>query len=331
MNSEAVPGFVAGERRLAASAGEPDSNTPAGSPPWRVSIRRGSAAFLLNLLFRLAHRAPALTRLLRPLVARGTWRFSPAIRAAVAANARWIFGPQTPSAQLRTFGRGVVASFYDFVCDVGRSLQLSREQLAAQIESVHGHEHYVAARSMGKGAIIATAHMGSFEAGAAALLKYERAMHVVFRRDPSRFEQVRCELRQKLGVTEAPIDDGWGVWMQLRDALLRDEVVMIQADRVMPGQKGSRVRFLHGHLLLPTGPVKLSLASGGAPIIPVFALRLPDGRIRIHVEPAISVAPSDESPHPALLQFARILEQYVQAFPQQWLLLHSAFCEEEST
>lgn len=327
--SEAVRGFIAGERRLAAH--DAPTAAGAGSPNRDDSIRRAAADFWLDLLFRLAHNAPAATRLLRPLVARGAYRFSPSIRAAVAANARRIFGPGVGSRELRAFGRGVVASFFDFVCDVGRSLRLSRDQLAAQIESVQGHAHYVAARSMHKGAIIATAHMGSFEAGAAALLQYEQAMHVVFRRDPSRFEQVRCELRRKLGVTEAPIDDGWGVWMQLRDALQRDEVVMIQADRVMPGQKGSRVPFLHGHLLLPTGPVKLALASGGAPIVPVFALRLPDGRIRIHVEPAISVAPSDESPHPALLQFARILEQYVQAFPQQWLLLHSAFCEEEST
>ena len=316
-------GFVAGELRQGGAAAEQTAE---------IGVRQAAANFWLDALFRLAGAAPRMTRALRPMVARGAYRCSPAIRAATADNARRIFGPDASPADIRDFGRGVVASFFDFVCDIGQSLRLSREQLAGRIESIVGHEHYLAARAMKKGAIIATAHMGSFEAGAAALLAHERAMHVVFKRDPSRFEQVRSALRAKLGVIEAPIDDGWGVWMRLRDALARDEVVMIQADRVMPGQKGCRVPFLHGHLLLPTGPMKLSLASGGgAPIVPVFALRTGDGRICIHVEPAIAVEPSSESPHPALLKFAGILEQYVRAFPRQWLLLHRAFCEEDST
>jgi KDO2-lipid IV(A) lauroyltransferase len=117
------------------------------------------------------------------------------------------------------------------------------------------------------------------------------------------------------------------VWLKLRDALARDEVVMVQADRVMAGQKGSKVRFLFGHLLLPTGPVKLALASG-APIVPIFAIRTSDGRIRIHVEPHIVVDPSDQDPHPALLKLAATLEKYVRTYPEQWLLLHPAFCED---
>ena len=325
MNGAMTNGFVAGELRTAAPAGSE------GPAPAETNVRRAAAAFWLDALFRLAGGAPGLTRGLRPLVARGAYRCSPAIRNAIAGNARRIFGPEVSPQEIQAFGRGVVENFFDFVCDIGLSLRLTKQQLSGRIESIVGHEHYLAARAARRGAIIATAHMGSFEAGAAALLKHERAMHVVFKRDRSRFEQVRSALRAKLGVIEAPIDDGWGVWMRLRDALARDEVVMIQADRVMPGQKGCRVPFLHGHLLLPTGAVKLSLASGGAPIVPVFALRTEDGRIRIHVEPAIAVEPSGEFPHPALLQFGRILEQYVRAYPRQWLLLHRAFCDEEET
>src|SRR5439155_18426666 len=123
-----------------------------------------------------------------------------------------------------------------------------------------------------------------------------------------------------------PVDEGFGLWLRLRDALSRDEVVMVQADRVMPGQKGVKVPFLHGHLLLPSGPVKLALASG-APIVPVFALRAPGGRIRIRIEEAIIAEPSDLSPHPALLRLAAVLEKYVRAYPEPWLNLQNAFFE----
>ncbi|MEA2709081.1 MAG: phosphatidylinositol dimannoside acyltransferase [Phycisphaerales bacterium] len=264
----------------------------------------------------------------RPMFVRCAYRFSRAIRTATAANARRILGPDVAQEYIESFGRGVVENFYDFVCDVGQSLHLTREQLLARIDSVEGHDHYEAARAPKKGAIIATAHMGSFEAGAAALIDRERAVHVVFKRDETRFEHVRSSLRRKLGVIEAPVDEGWPLWLRLREALLRDEVVMVQADRVMPGQKGARVPFLHGHLLLPTGPIKLAIASG-APIVPVFAIRSAGGGIRIHVEPAIVVSEaSDASPHPALLQFAAVLERYVRAYPEQWLLFHNAFCED---
>jgi lauroyl/myristoyl acyltransferase len=290
-------------------------------------LRSAVASFWLDAMFRSVGGSAVLARIFRPIAARGAYGASRTIRTATAANARRIFGPSITRAEQKRFGRQVVSHFYDFVCDVGKSLHLSPQELAAQIEGVDGHENFLAARAMGKGAIIATAHMGSFEAGAAALLEHEKAIHVVFKRDDTRFEKVRCSLRQKLGVTEAPVDDGWSVWLRLRDALQRDEVVMVQADRVMPGQKGCKVPFLHGHLLLPTGPIKLALASG-APIVPVFAVRSERGAIRIHVEPAITPEPSELEPNPALLQLAGVLEKYVRAYPDQWLLFQKAFCED---
>jgi KDO2-lipid IV(A) lauroyltransferase len=291
------------------------------------SLRAAAANFWLDAMFAASSAAPVVPRLLKPLAVAVAYRASRAVRHATAANARRIFGRDVTAAQIRTFGRGVLSNFYDFVCDVGRSSRLSKEQLIAQIESVQGTDHYAAARALGKGAIVATAHMGSFEAGAAALLDRERAMHVVFKRDATRFEQVRSALRRRLAVIEAPVDDGWTLWLRLRDALQRDEVVMMQADRVMPGQKGCRVPFLHGHLLLPTGPIKLAQASG-APIVPIFAIRTAERCIRIHIDPHIDVEPSDQDPHPALLQLSAVLERYVRTYPQQWLVLHPAFCED---
>jgi KDO2-lipid IV(A) lauroyltransferase len=301
---------------------------PERLPAERASLRAAAANFWLDAMFRTAAVAPALPRIIKPLAVAITLRASRAVRSATAANARRIYGPDVSPAQVRAYARGVLSNFYDFVCDVGRSAGLTREQLVAQIESVQGTDHYAAARALGKGAIIATAHMGSFEAGAAALLDRERALHVVFKRDATRFEQLRGALRRNLGVIEAPVDDGWTLWLRLREALGRDAVVMVQADRVMPGQKGCRVPFLHGHLMLPTGPIKLALASG-APIVPIFALRTADRRIRIHIEPHIIVSePAQADPHPALLQLAATLQRYVRSYPQQWLLLHPAFCED---
>jgi len=303
---------------------------PAGDSP----LRSAAAAFWLRALFRLTTLAPDLVRACKPLFIHLAHRFSRKIRSNTDANGARILGPSSTPAERRAFGLGVVSSFYDFVCDVGRSSRSSPEELFNHIDEVHGLDAYRNARALGKGAIVVTAHMGSFEVGLAALAQNEhKPIHVVFKRDRiDAFEQLRASLRQRLNIREAPIDDGWTLWVRLRDVLHNDEVVAIQGDRVMPGQKGARVPFLNGHVLLPSGPVKLALASG-APIIPIFSIRTANGRIRIFIEDAIMVSPdgTDDPLTPALRKLAVVLAKYIAAYPQQWLVLDKAFCEDAPT
>ncbi len=283
-------------------------------------LRAAAAGFWLQCLFFFAQRAPWFARAAKKPFVWLAIACSRAIRTATAANGARVLLHR----DIRRFTRGVVGSFYDFVCDVGRSLRMTRADLLARIESTEGHEKYLAARATGKGAILLTAHMGSFEVAVAALLEHERRIHVVFKRDVGRFERIRQTLRQRLGVVEQPVDDGWTVWVRLRDALRANEVVAIQGDRVMPGQKGRRMPFLGGHMLLPTGPVKLATASG-APIVPVFSVRTPDGRIRLFIEDAIIVGDDIDE---AMAQIAAVIGKYVVAYPEQWLVLHRAFWED---
>jgi lauroyl/myristoyl acyltransferase len=291
---------------------------------WSARSRRAAAGFWLGVFFFIVQRAPWFARVgKRPLVLLAI-RFSRAIRSATTANGRRILSPHADAAELPRFTRAVVGNFYDFVCDIGQSLRLTRQQLAQRIEAVQGHETYLAARKSGRGAIILTAHLGSFEVGAAALLEFEKTLHVVFKRDTGRFEQTRQTLRHNLGVVEQPVDDGWNVWMRLRDALQANEVVAIQGDRVMPGQKGQRMAFLGGHVLMPTGPVKLAKASG-APIIPVFSVRTPAGRIKLFIEDPIIVGEDSDL---SMTQIATVIAKYIAAYPEQWLALHPAFCED---
>lgn len=303
------------------------------APPAPVSrtlvsrIRRASATFWLNYLFWHAEHLPIIVRTTKWFYLWFALRFSHKIKNSTTANAKRIFGPGVTDAQRKQFASDVVSNFYNFVYDVARCRGMTHEQLLAQIEETDGSENYDAARALGKGAIVVTAHMGSFEVGLAAMLQRDRNIHVVFKRDElDRFESIRQGLRNRLGIAEAPIDEGWTIWMRLREALSRNEVVVLQGDRVMPGQKGQPLPFLHGRLLVPTGPVKLAIASS-APIIPVFSIRTPRGKIKLFIEPAIIVDPS-EGMLPALTKLADTIEKFVKQYPQQWLVLQPAFCED---
>jgi len=284
---------------------------------------------MLGPFFWLAALAPNLARACRPLAIRLVPLVSPKVISSTRRNATKIFGRSLAKPEQRAFTRGVVGSFFDFVIDVGQSSRETAEQLLERIEVVEGEPAYRAARVGRRGAVLVTAHMGSFEVGLAALKRVEQRVHVVFKRDASGpFESMRARMRRTLGVLEAPIDDGLSTWVDLRDALLNDDVVVMQADRAMPGQRSEVLPFLHGHLRVPTGAVRLARMTG-SPIIPVFTLRLADGRFAVHLFPAIDpgiggTAASDQ----AVVAVARSIESMVAKHPQQWLVLGAAFEED---
>jgi phosphatidylinositol dimannoside acyltransferase len=274
----------------------------------------------LRTLFALATHAPWALRPLRPVATRLTLAAAPGVRAAVEANARRLLG-RVPHG----FARDVVGSFYDFVTDLARAGGLTPAGLRRQVVAVEGREHYLALRRAGGGAVLVTAHMGSFEVGLAALRDVEDDVHVVFKRDAfDGFETLRRRVRRTLGVHEAAIDDGLPVLLRLRDTLRANGVVVLQADRAMPGQKSAPVPFAGGHLRVPLGPLKLAQAAG-CPVVPVFAVREGAGRVRVWLGSAIDPA-ADDAP----LRMAAAVETFVRRHPTQWLVLHRAFVEDNA-
>jgi lauroyl/myristoyl acyltransferase len=251
------------------------------------------------------------------------------------ANARRILGESSAVAERRRLAKRVVANFYESVLDFGRNRCQGRAELLSRIEGVEGLDAYEEARRLKRGAILVTAHLGPFETAVASLLQREARVHVVFRRDAMPvFERLRSEQRRRLGVIEAPIDDGLITWARLRDALLADEVVLMQGDRTMPGQRGVVVPFLHGHVEIPVGPVKLS-ALAGSPLVPTFAILTAQGKIRILVGSPIMVS-TDASANVAgagsadgtLRRLADAMAQVVRQYPDQWLVLEKAWVED---
>lgn len=292
---------------------------PTGRFRWMVD-------FWVWLLIGIGVRCPGLARVLRPLAVRITWWSSPNIRRGTGENAAWLIGPDPSPAHRRAFGLEVIGSFFDFLLDLGRCCGRTVEQIASEIEGVEGLDEYRRARQARRGAIVVTAHLGSFEIGVAGIRLGEPRVHIVFRPDRlGAFESMRARLRKTLGVVEASVDEGWPVWIRLRDALIADEVVMMQGDRVLEGQRGMDVPFFGGRLCVPTGPARLALASG-APLIPVFSIRTPRGRIRIVMDRAITVIGGDDpgaAVERATRELTLAIERQVARQPGQWLVLHS--------
>ncbi|MDI1290818.1 MAG: lysophospholipid acyltransferase family protein [bacterium] len=286
---------------------------------------------LLEPFFWLTTHTPKFARWLQPLLVRLVPLFAPTVSRHLQQNAKRIFGSTWSRQHQPAFTREVVNNFYQFVLDIGQSRDDSPEQLRAKIERVEGADAYRALRAGGRGAVLITAHLGSFEVGLAALTQVEPSVHVVYKRDLSgTFESMRMRLRQRLGVHEVPIDDGLTAWLTLRDALLNGEAVVMQADRAMPGQRSVVVPFLHGHLRVPTGAVRLARLTG-SPIIPVFTIRSATGRFIVQIDPVIEPGNADSVPgasDSSVRAVAKSIEAVVANHPTQWLMLGPAFEED---
>lgn len=283
----------------------------------------------LRTFFLLARNASVVLYALRPLAVWIIVLSSPQIRQATAANAQRIFGKPLSFFSRLTFARRVTRSFYEFVVDSARCSAISVQKLRSRIEPPDGMETYAEARRVKRGAILVTAHIGSFEVGLAALTQVEPKVNVVFKRDSfSDWEAARSDLRKRLGVIEQPIDDGLSMLFRLKAALEADEVVVMQGDRAWPGQQAVEVPVLRGHLRLPTGPVKLAQLND-SPIIPVLSLRSGPARFRVVLGPPIYVSQHADVKS-AVAAVGEALGRFIAAVPQQWLVLHKAFVEDQN-
>ena len=96
------------------------------------------------------------------------------------------------------------ASFFAFVVDVADGVveNQSADEIGDRIIRSRRRATLTApAAAPRRGAVLVTAHMGSFEVGLAALRHVEANVHVVFKRDAfGGFESLRSALRARLGV-----------------------------------------------------------------------------------------------------------------------------------
>lgn len=306
------------------------------------ALGRMSARFWCEFMFFWTEHWPWFVRVSRGFFLWFAWRYATGMRRGLEANARRLLGKDAGHRAHLVLARNVLNNFYDTIYELGKAIRQSRATLAARTTEIVGADRYDEVRREKRGAIVVTAHLGPFEIGAAALIEKEKRIHMIYQKDvSSRFDRLRSMLRTRLGIMEVSVDTGWSMWIKLRDALQADEVVIIQADRVMPGQKGIVVPFFDGHLCMPTGPFKLALAAN-APIIPIFSMPDPNhsGCLRLVIEEPIDVAAAMRETQgqrcqsssvffDVMARLASVMERHIQANPAQWMMLEAAWCEDQ--
>ena len=176
------------------------------------------------------------------------------------------------------------------------------------------------------GAIVLTAHMGSYDLGAALFAqKFNREIRMVRAPEPHReSERHLNETVQQTGAGAIKIDynkEGALLSFDLLSALRKGEIVSIQGDRVIPGVAEAKGRLFGHDALLPGGPFTLALVAQ-VPIYPLFVARAGYRRYRVIVDEPIIVTRTsrarDEDIAAAVDAWCRVLEQTIARHWDQW-------------
>ena len=131
------------------------------------------------------------------------------------------------------------------------------------------------------------------------------------------------ELRFTAEVLELPGTSSLAFTRTLNDVLRRNAILCIAAD-VPHGRRLVTVPLCGEPKRFATGMVSLARA-GGAPLLPLFCVREPDGRLRVVVEPPLAV--DDGGDREAAVEatvrgYAAVLETYIRRYPDQYRSWH---------
>ncbi len=195
------------------------------------------------------------------------------------------------------------------------------EEIRARIE-VSGEEVVKQALERGKGVLVLIAHFGNYDLMglfASRLLGYPVTIITKTLKN-QRLNELWWELRQKAGLKTLPSHNAYRACVR---ALRRNELVGFMLDQNRPSGQGVFVNFF-GKPASTTPGLAMMSAQTGAPVVPVFMRRRPDGRHVLEALPVIEPPPDrkEETLRACTAAYTKIIEDEIRRDPAQWMWLH---------
>jgi len=183
------------------------------------------------------------------------------------------------------------------------------------------------------GAILLTAHMGSYDLGA-HLFSETSGHRVIVVRAPESDPQTRAfeSTHQPDGVRVAFNVNSTDLAIDLLHAIRDGEIIAVQGDRVTEGITALPATLFGRPARVPAGPFALALATG-APIYPIFIIRGGRRRYRLLACEPISVRRTrsrDEALAAAVAVWTGDLEHVIRTWWYQWFQFEPYAAESES-
>jgi Kdo2-lipid IVA lauroyltransferase/acyltransferase len=217
--------------------------------------------------------------------------------------------------------KGVYRNMAIVAADFFELPYLNRENVQELIE-IEGLEHCRKALEKNKGVLMFGAHFGNWEIGAIALSLELKPSVVIYRPlDNPLLENLVTWVRSCTG--NIPIAKDLAMRSMLRH-LKKNDILGILIDQNVSLTEGVFVDFFGRPACTTIGLALLALHTG-APAIPGYVLRLPEGRYRLILGEEVELVQTGDREQDILVNtqiFTRIIEETVRKYPDQWLWVH---------
>lgn len=235
-------------------------------------------------------------------------------------NLARVLGADTSPQQVRATARRGYQNLLKNYFDLFRSHGINKEKLKKQLASVEGFEHLEGAMKQGKGVIAGSCHFGAWDMVIHLTGIYLDTKVLVPQEHlkPEKMFQLVMSLRREQGIDVVAVENSP---REILRALKAGRIVGLAYDRDIT-ESGQVVNFFGEPARLPDGAVQLALKYG-CPVVIGFAVREPDNRARVMIEPPLMFERSGNSAQDLLAgvgKIAAIMERVFRKNPEQWLM-----------
>lgn len=199
---------------------------------------------------------------------------------------------------------------------------------------VSGQSHLLKLQEKEDGAVLLTAHMGSYDVAAPMFApKFRCRIHMVRAPERMRESQEFQKNKRERQVSEEFVvhynEPGSMLGVELARAIREGGIVAIQGDRVLFDVSPMRVPFKPGvNWSIPRGPFILATVARTT-IHPVFIIRMGYRRYRVHAEAVIDLTAAggdrNESQMKAAREWNDVLREIVEQHWYQWFVFEDVF------
>ncbi len=256
------------------------------------------------------------------LVANQIARRKPEIYRTVEANLRHILGPDVDTATVERMTWQVFyhagQTYYDFFHAIGAPREEVRAAVAIPPELIRQVKAII---ETGRGILLLGTHMSNFDLTGLALGAYDLPIQMLSLANPVSGFRVLNRLRALTGFEVTPITPE-----SLRGAIRRlrtGGIVLTGVDRPIP-QDREWVEFLGRPAYLPVGPTRLALLTDAVVFVGSCHYDAEKGYALEYTGPVEMVRSGDRQADimTNTRRIAAIVETYVRAHPDQWMMFH---------
>lgn len=244
----------------------------------------------------------------------------PRQRMIAAHNLKRAF-PEKSDEELHRIVRGVYRNLGIVAAEFFDIPYLTKENITALVET-EGVENCERALAKGRGVLLFSAHFSNWELEAAATALLIKPAVVIYRPlDSPLLEHLVLQVRSATGNILLPKENAM---RPLLRTLKQNGMVGILIDQNMAWYEGVFIDYF-GRPACTTDGLALLAMHTGAPVLPAYIVRLPDGRYRLVFGPEVEVTCTGERDADALAntqRFTEAIERIVRRYPDQWLWVH---------